>query len=231
MFPHFQFVSFLHQVFKPHLEILPTPQPKLWPALRPVTDQGFILYGGTAIALRLGHRISVDFDFFSVKQLNRGELFQSIGFLAEALVLQDEPNSLTVLVPVNGEEKATTVKVSFFGGIDFGCTVLPDQTEDGILVVASLEDLLGTKLKVILQQAEANYYRDIASILKSGLSLDRGLATARVFFGPSFQPSEALKALTYFDDGDLESLSESEQKTLREATALVRDLPAVKRIS
>ena len=108
-------------------------------------------------------------------------------------MLQDEPNSLTVLVPVKGEEKATTVKVSFFGGIDFGCTVLPDQTEDGILVVASLEDLLGTKLKVILQRAEAKDYRDIASILKSGLSLDRGLATARVFLDPRFSSARPLK--------------------------------------
>ncbi len=29
------------------------------------TNQGFVLYGGTAIALRLAHRPSVDFDFFN----------------------------------------------------------------------------------------------------------------------------------------------------------------------
>ncbi|WP_373321508.1 nucleotidyl transferase AbiEii/AbiGii toxin family protein [Rivihabitans pingtungensis] len=32
---------------------------------------GFVLYGGTAIALRLGHRESVDFDFFSDRPLDR----------------------------------------------------------------------------------------------------------------------------------------------------------------
>ncbi|MDF1482816.1 nucleotidyl transferase AbiEii/AbiGii toxin family protein [Extensimonas sp. H3M7-6] len=32
--------------------------------LRPAPAMGFALYGGTAIALRLGHRQSVDFDFF-----------------------------------------------------------------------------------------------------------------------------------------------------------------------
>ena len=50
--------------FKPHLEILPPAQQRLWPELRPAAELGFALYGGTAIALRLGHRTSVDFDFF-----------------------------------------------------------------------------------------------------------------------------------------------------------------------
>ena len=50
--------------FTPALHILPESQQSLWPSLAPLAQQGFVLYGGTAIALRLGHRISVDFDFF-----------------------------------------------------------------------------------------------------------------------------------------------------------------------
>lgn len=50
--------------FEPHLHTLPEAQQALWPGLKPALGLGFVLYGGTAIALRLGHRISVDFDFF-----------------------------------------------------------------------------------------------------------------------------------------------------------------------
>ena len=51
--------------FEPHMEILPKAQRALWGLLAPCVDLGFVLYGGTAIALQLGHRSSVDFDFFS----------------------------------------------------------------------------------------------------------------------------------------------------------------------
>lgn len=47
-----------------HLEILPRAQRELWDQLSTLPD-AFVLYGGTAIALQLGHRQSVDFDFFA----------------------------------------------------------------------------------------------------------------------------------------------------------------------
>ena len=49
--------------FLPRLDILPNPQRRLWDELAAVPVE-FALYGGTAIALHLGHRHSVDFDFF-----------------------------------------------------------------------------------------------------------------------------------------------------------------------
>lgn len=52
------------QDFKPRLDILPPSQRRLWGELINV-PKTFTLYGGTAIALQLGHRASVDFDFFS----------------------------------------------------------------------------------------------------------------------------------------------------------------------
>ena len=50
--------------FSPRLDILPAPQLQLWAELGTVPP-AFVLYGGTALALHLGHRQSVDFDFFS----------------------------------------------------------------------------------------------------------------------------------------------------------------------
>lgn len=50
--------------FQPRLDILPPDQLRLWQELEAVPAD-FILYGGTAIALRLAHRQSIDFDLFS----------------------------------------------------------------------------------------------------------------------------------------------------------------------
>jgi ABC-type tungstate transport system permease subunit len=55
--------------FQPHFEILPPAQLLLWKELNPVNNLGFVLYGGTALALRLGHRVSIDFVFFHRKKL------------------------------------------------------------------------------------------------------------------------------------------------------------------
>lgn len=58
---------------KPILEILPQEQRALYPHLAQITGLGFVLFGGTAIALQLGHRQSVDFDFFTHKSIDRSQ--------------------------------------------------------------------------------------------------------------------------------------------------------------
>lgn len=212
--------------FKPCTDILPPAQKRLWPELTNAQHLGFTLYGGTGIALRLGHRDSVDFDFFSEKPLDREAIKAAFPFMGQAETLQDRSNTWVVLVPSgNPEEKG--VKVSFFGTIAFGRVGEPDFTDDGVLQVASFADLMATKVKVVLQRAEAKDYRDIAAMVNADVSLSHGLASARQLYGPNFQPSESLKALVYFNDGDLNTLTTGEKNTLVEAVKAVRDLPDV----
>lgn len=59
----------------------------------------------------------------------------------------------------------------------------PELTDDGVLLVASLDDRMATKLKVILQRMEARDYRDIAAMLNAGVSLAKGPAAARAMYG------------------------------------------------
>lgn len=212
--------------FKPCMDILPPAQQRLWPELRDAQRLGFTLYGGTAIALRLGHRNSIDFDFFSEKPLDRGAIKAALPFIEHSTTLQDQDNTWVVLAPheSSGSEQ---IKVSFFGAIDFGRVGEPDFTEDGVLQVASFDDLMATKLKVVLQRAEAKDYRDVSAMVSAGVSLSRGLASARQLYGPNFQPSESLKALVFFNDGDLKTLTTNEKNTLVEAVKAVRDLPNV----
>jgi hypothetical protein len=63
------------------MEILPPAQKRLWPELRPAARLGLVLYGGTAVALRLGHRFSVDFDFFTDKPLDKQALRSAFSFI------------------------------------------------------------------------------------------------------------------------------------------------------
>lgn len=216
--------------FQPRLSILPTAQRNLWPRLAALPALGYVLYDGTAIALRLGHRASVDYDFFTDRPLDKSALHTSLDFRREATVLQDQPDTLTVNV-FHEAGSEPPVKVSFFGDIDFGRFSEPDTTSDGTLQVASLDDLTATKLKVMLQRVEARDYRDMTAMLESGQSLARGLAIARAMFDNDFQPSESLKALTWFQGGDLDRLAEEEKQTLIEAAASVNELPNIARLA
>ncbi len=70
--------------FEPRTEILHKAQQEIWPLLAPTPGLSFVLYGGTAVALHLGHRISVDFDFFSTEPLNKKDIETSIPFMRAA---------------------------------------------------------------------------------------------------------------------------------------------------
>lgn len=97
-----------------------------------------------------------------------------------------------------------------------------------MLLVASLPDLLATKVKEILQRAEAKDYRDICAMLNAGSDLAAALAAADLLFAPGFQPAESLRALTFFEDGDLTSLTDAEKRQLQRAAVSVQKLPPVR---
>jgi hypothetical protein len=231
------------RVFTPYTAILPPEQQQVWPYLAPLQSLGFVLYGGTAIALRLGHRPSMDFDFFTAQPLQQALILHHIPLLAHAQTVQQAPDTWTVLVnsplppgtpPASANFGTTSVKVSFFGGIDVGRIGEPERTSDGIITVASAEDLLAHKLKVMLQRVEAKDYRDVAALLRSGVALEQGLGGAATLFGPNFQPAESLKALVYFVGGDLATLDHADRTTLQTCVAAIDPrvgLPAVPRLS
>ena len=216
----------LRQSFPPRLDILPAHQKALWAGLHTVAEDGFVLYGGTAIALRLGHRVSVDFDFFRQDPVNQDWLLSRYPFCLSATVIQAAPNTLSILVP--GE--VGVVKLSFFGAITHGRVGNPSWTSDGVLEVASLADLLATKLKTIQQRVEKKDYLDIHAILAAGLRLDEGLASAQTLYGKTFHPMTALKALIYHEDGNLGELQFEVKKALIRAVAEIQEIPLPPRV-
>ena len=142
-----------------------------------------------------------------------------------SLLPDSKIDGVTALPADTPSGPAGSVKVSFFGGIGFGRVKDPLKTCDGTLLVASLDDLMATKLKATLDRAEARDYRDIAEMIAAGVSLSSGLgAFRRTFKG---EPSQVLRAIGYFKDGDLPMLAKSDQELLRSARDQILDVPDV----
>lgn len=196
-------------MLKPRLEILPVAQRRLWDEIVDAVPEGFVLYGGTALALRLGHRISEDFDFFANEAFLPGNLERALSFLDGAQRIQSSPNTLVSLVDRGGP-----VKVSFFGGLGLRRVRDPELSEGRGVPVASLLDLSATKVKVVQDRAETKDYIDIGRLLEEGVELSQALGAARAVYGPAFNPLLSLKALCYFRDGDLASLPDTVKSRL-----------------
>jgi hypothetical protein len=94
------------------------------------------------------------------------------------------------------------------------------------LLVASLDDLMATKLKATLDRAEAKDYRDIAAMISAGVSLSAGLSTFRHMFNG--EPAQVLRAIGYFNDGDLNTLAAADRDVLSEARDRIGQLPEVR---
>jgi hypothetical protein len=189
--------------FSPQLEILPPAQRRLWADLDQVPAE-FTLYGGTAIALHLAHRQSVDFDFFGSSPFDPARLQAAVPFLAEVETAHRERNTLTAIVDRGGP-----VTVSFFGVPNLPRLAAPIISDDNGLKIASLLDLAGTKASVVQLRAEAKDYLDLdALITKGGITLQLALAAAQALYGAPFNPQITLKSLSYYGDGDLNSLPE-----------------------
>jgi hypothetical protein len=195
--------------FQPRLSILPAPQRRLWDELVGVPSE-FVLYRGTALALHLGHRTSVDVDFFGDRAFEPARLASTLPFLAGATITQQEPNTLSV-----SADRGGPVKISFFGLPGLGRLTAPLIAPENGLQVASLLDLAGTKAAVVQQRAEAKDYLDIDALLNDGrINLPAALVCAREIYGPSFNPQLTLKALSFFGDGNLHRLSRDVQDRL-----------------
>jgi hypothetical protein len=199
--------------FKPRLDIFPPAQRRLWSELDATPDH-FTLYGGTALALRLGHRESVDFDFFPHAPFDPEALASELPYLAGAERVQVAGHTLTCRV-----ERGGPVLVSFFGNLGLGETAPREDAEGSKVHVASLLDIAGTKAAVVQKRAQARDYLDIDALIRHGIDLPHVLAAGGVVYGRDFNPLITLKALSYFDD--VPALPAEVRERLRAAVAAV----------
>jgi len=180
-----------------HPEILKPRQSEVLRSLGPAaTRHGFYLGGGTAIALHLGHRRSVDFDWF------RQPLIEDPLELARDLQEDGIPF-------VTGWTRRTTlygtvqrVRVSFFQFRYRLLSPLVLWPEAGCHL-ASLEDLACMKLSAISQRGSRKDFVDLFALGRHGFSLQQMLGWYREKFEVD-DVAHLLYALVYFDDADAE---------------------------
>ena len=202
--------------FEPKLEILPEAQRRLWPELKDVPDL-FTLYGGTALALRLGHRQSVDYDFFGNEEFDPDALFDQVPFLKDAEVTQKAPNTLTAKV-----NRGKDVSVSFFGVPELKRLHGGDTVNENGITVASIYDLAGTKAAVVQKRAEVKDYLDIDAMIQAKvIDLPQALTAGRMIYGKQFNPELTLKALCYFEDGNVRKFPQDARQRLINAVQQV----------
>jgi hypothetical protein len=90
------------------------------------------------------------------------------------------------------------------------------------LRVALLLDLAGTMASVVQMRAEAIDYIDIDAMLTDGrIDLPTALASARALYGAQYNPQITLKALCYFDDGNVGTLPDETKDRLSRAASAV----------
>jgi hypothetical protein len=151
----------------------------------------FYLAGGTALALQIGHRDSVDFDFFTDSDFKTDELFTQILDIFqkhEALKIQEEKNTLTILLD-------NKIKISFF---TYKYDLLKEKIDTEFLSLASIEDIACMKLSAILSRATVKDYIDLYYILKK-IKLADLITLAKQKY-PNIDSSLVLKSLIYFKD-------------------------------
>lgn len=174
-----------------HYEILDASRRNILPHLTFLKHEGFYLAGGTALALILGHRDSLDFDFFCPQNFDTKALFEKMRQLLadhSLIIIAEEKNTLTLLVD-------NSIKISLFA---YSYLFLNPLLEEKDLALASLEDIACMKLSAIVSRATMKDYVDIYFILKK-ITLAELLEKVKKKM-PELDITLVLKSLVYFED-------------------------------
>ena len=176
-----------------YFSILSPKQKKLLKEVAFLSKYGFYLAGGTALALQIGHRTSLDFDFYTKEKFNNKKTLTEFETRFQEVKLIQIPEQ-TLIIKVNG------VEVSFFHyPYDL---VFPLVRKKETLSLASKEDIAAMKLISIIQRGTRRDFVDIFFLIKE-FGLGEILEWAKQKY-PSFNIYLALQALTYFHDAEKE---------------------------
>ena len=173
-----------------HLSVLNKQQADLLKKLKFLEKYGFYLAGGTALALQIGHRTSLDFDFYTEKKFNSRKLREKFDRrfkeVREIYIAED-----TLGLSVD------SIGVSFF---QYTYPLIKScQKVEGVSL-ASLEDIAAMKVLAISQRGRRRDFIDIYFLIK-----EFGLKQIIEFIPkkyPMFNIYVGLQGLTYFKDAD-----------------------------
>lgn len=174
-----------------HKEILTTAQSKLLPIVK-LFSKNFSLVGGTAVALHLGHRESLDFDLFSFEEFSNYSIKTKI-----------TPNTGidTVLVSKKGEYTflINGVKFTFF---QFPYKIDFSESFEDIVRMPDILTLAAMKAFALGRRAKWKDYVDLYFILKAHHTVSEITAKGVEVFGNEFNEKIFRTQLAYFKDID-----------------------------
>jgi hypothetical protein len=184
---------------KIHADILTAVQKKALQRLGPFAlREGFYLGGGTAVALQLGHRRSVDFDWFTSAHLSDS--------LRLAASLGQEKIPFTTGQVERGTLHGSVyrVRVSFF---DSAYPLLKPafHWKEYSCPLASLADLACMKLAAIAQRGSKKDFIDIYALGRERYSLEDMLTLYRTKYDVA-DIGHLLYGLSYFDEAEKERM-------------------------
>jgi hypothetical protein len=184
-----------------HQEVMPAPQQQMLRMAGPfATQTGFYLAGGTAIAIHLGHRRSVDLDWFTPNDIP-----DPMGLASS---VQDSVAEFQIRETAKGtlHGQAGGVKFSFLE-YRYPSLVEPVEWPEYGCRLAGLEDLVCMKLSAIGSRGAKKDFIDIYALGRAHFTLDEMLGLYRRKFAVE-DVGHVVMSLTYFDDAELEETPE-----------------------
>lgn len=173
-----------------HKEILTKKQLELLPLVAKF-KRIFGLVGGTAIALHLGHRRSIDFDLFSLKSFDRLAVKRLIKQQRHSIILLDTKDQMTMSLD---EVKFTWLYYPY--QIEF------NQQLEGIIKMPDLLTLAAMKAFALGRRAKWKDYVDLYFILKDHYSIVDISQRAKKIFQNEFNEKLFRSQLAFFDEID-----------------------------
>jgi len=176
-------------MIKLHTQILNANQKKILPRLDFLKESNFYLAGGTALALHLGHRTSLDFDFYTKTRFDSVLLYKKFEdvFGNDAVLSLNEEDTMFC--------KVLSIDLSFFW---YKYPLVEKPVEFESIVLASPRDIAAMKLIAVFQRPAKRDYVDIFFLLKD-FTLKEMFSFVKKKF-PNFNSYHALRALICFED-------------------------------
>jgi hypothetical protein len=174
-----------------HTEIFNNGQVELLPYIKGF-QRSFYMVGGTAIALHIGHRRSVDFDLFTFTQLNKSRIKGKLIHIPfKQIPIFEDFDQLHLLI--------NNVKLTFFS---YPYPVLHPVTVGSIIAIPSLLSLAAMKAFALGRRAKWKDYVDLYFILRDYYTIEEICNEAIGIFKQQFSEKLFREQLAFHKDID-----------------------------
>jgi len=174
-----------------HKEILNKNQSELLPVMSKFKKE-YYLVGGTAIALYLGHRRSIDFDLFKFSSINHKRNIDKLN-------ASGYPYNITRRVTDQMNLIINDVKVTFF---QYPFQIKTNNDFEHVFRIPSLLQLAAMKAYALGRRSKWKDYVDLYFLLTKHFTINDISACANELFGELFSEKLFRSQLCYFDDVD-----------------------------